>query len=36
MFTLGISVLGWHSVPTGFVPALSGAGAEPVPKPVVA
>ena len=36
MFTLGISVLGWHIVPTGFVPSPSGLGAEPVSKPVSA
>ena len=35
VFTLGISLLGWHKVPTGFVPSPS-LGAEPVSKPVSA
>lgn len=27
-------MLGWHNVPTGFVPPFFWGGAEPVPKPV--
>lgn len=33
-FILGATMLGWHNVPTGFVPPFFWGGAEPVPKPV--
>lgn len=38
LFTVGASMLGWRTAPTGFVscPASNGQDAEPVPKPVAA